>query len=104
MEGLQKFVELRDRLIGRSRSLRVAAEALIDQQGDEGYAQIMAFIVSNEAFREVLFGIRPVALMDIALEPGQIKVLQELIWGIRQVEGLNINLLRVGGQPILCLR
>ena len=97
MEGLQKFVELRDRLIGRSRSLRVAAEALIDQQGDEGYAQIMAFIVSNEAFREVLFGIRPVALMDIALEPGQIKVLQELIWGIRQVEGLNINLLRVGG-------
>ncbi|MBA7534451.1 hypothetical protein ES705_26697 [subsurface metagenome] len=97
LERLEEFIALRDRIIGRARSLRVGIEALIYQQGDEGYRAVKECIKEHPDLLEILYGIKRAAIIDIDMSKDRLKAVQEILWALRQVEGLTINILPLGG-------
>ncbi len=95
LKDLGKFVRLRDKIARRSRALRVGLEAILDQEGDD-YRPGLEQLVATPGILEILYGMRPAAVVEMQLSPEELERLKETLWAFRQVEGISIHVLPLG--------
>ncbi|RKY39001.1 MAG: hypothetical protein DRP72_00730, partial [Candidatus Omnitrophota bacterium] len=87
-EKVIRYIRVRDNIFSIARALKIGIET------QNLNPQIIKEIVKNRDILKVIFEIKPAAIIN-RWDDKKMKLLKELLWSLRQIEGVSINVLEL---------